>query len=117
MKQEAERVWFSLIFFFKSFLASLPHLLPIFLRGGGQRGAGNVWQLFVFNLHKLILYVCVCFFSFWKFSADRHFLQKSSFAREKYLTNMFFPFQFAPGLQSPGLGFVLLTLSGTSSTQ
>lgn len=75
IKQEAERVWFSLIFFFKSFLASLPHLLPIFLRGGGQRGAGNVWQLFVFNLHKPIL--CVCFFSFWKFSADRHFLQKS----------------------------------------
>lgn len=75
IKQEAEKVWFSLIFFFKSFLASLPHLLPIFLRGGGQRGAGNVWQLFVFNLHKPIL--CVCFFSFWKFSADRHFLQKS----------------------------------------
>lgn len=75
IKQEAERVWFSLIFFFKSFLASLLHLLPIFLQGGGQRGAGNVWQLFVFNLHKPIL--CMCFFSFWKFSADRHFLQKS----------------------------------------
>lgn len=29
----------------------------------------------------------------------------------------FFPFRFAPALQSPGLGFVLLTLSGTSNTQ
>lgn len=40
--------------------------------------------------------VCVCFFSFWKFTADRHFLQKLSFSREKYLAKAFCPFQFPP---------------------
>lgn len=108
IKQEAERVWFSLIFFFKSFLASLPHLLPIFLRGGGQRGAGNVWQLFVFNLHKPILCVCVCVF----FLFSGNSLQTGTSCRnhnlqgKKYLTNMFvfFPFWFALGLQNPGAG-------------
>lgn len=61
-EKEAEKVWFSLIFFFKSFLAPLPFIVfcQYFFEGAGERGAGNVWQVFVFNSHKLIFFVCAC---------------------------------------------------------
>ena len=60
IKKEAERVWFSLIFFFKSFLASLPRLLPIFLRGGGRARSRERLAGFCFQFAQTN-FLCVFF--------------------------------------------------------
>lgn len=66
IKKEAERVWFSLIFFFKSFLASLPFPSPssanISSRGRASEEQGTSGR-FLFSI-RTNRFFCVCVFFF-----------------------------------------------------